>query len=87
MRDPGSALVLNEVTRNPFVWGALVLCAGLLLAVAYLPGPAAVLGLEPPGADGWVLVLAFSPLPVLVGPVLRAALSPGASARATTPAA
>jgi Ca2+-transporting ATPase len=81
MRDPGSGLVLNEVTRNPFIWGALLLCTGLLFAVVYLPGPAGVLGLEPPGAAGWVLVLAFSPLPVLVGPLLRAALFPPPSSR------
>jgi Ca2+-transporting ATPase len=71
MRGPDSGLVRNEVTRNPFVWGALVLCTVLLLAVVYLPGLADVLRLAPPGIEGWAIVLALSALPLVVGPFLR----------------
>jgi Ca2+-transporting ATPase len=71
MRGPNSGIVRNEVTRNPFLWGALALCTGLLLAVVYLPELAGVLKLEVPGARGWALVLGFSALPLIVGPTLR----------------
>jgi len=69
MREPRSGSVRNEVTRNPFVWGALGLCTGLLLAVVYLPGLAEVLSLDPPGVDGWALVLGLGALPVIMGPI------------------
>ena len=71
MRGPSSNLVRNEVTGNPFIWGALGLCTVLLLAVVYLPGLAEVLKLERPGADGWTLVLGLSALPLLAGLILH----------------
>ena len=37
MRSRGSSRCRNEITRNPFVWAAIVLCAGLLLAAVYVP--------------------------------------------------
>jgi Ca2+-transporting ATPase len=73
MREPRSRALRNEVTRNPAVWGALALCAGLLLAVVYVPGLADALKLERPGADGWALVLALSALPIVAGPLLQSA--------------
>jgi Ca2+-transporting ATPase len=75
MRGPGSGLVRNEVTRNPFVWGAFALCTVLLLAVVYLPGLAGVLRLSPPGIEGWTIVLALSALPLVVGPLLSAGIA------------
>jgi P-type Ca2+ transporter type 2C len=71
MRDPGTALFRNEVTRNPFVWAALALCAGLLAVAVYLPGLSLVLSLEHPGAKGWLLILGMSLLPWAVGQALK----------------
>jgi Ca2+-transporting ATPase len=71
MRAPGGGVLRNEVTRNPFVWGALVLCAGLLVVVLYVPALATVLGLEAPGAEGWSLVILLGALPLALGVLLR----------------
>ncbi|MFO7783429.1 MAG: cation-transporting P-type ATPase [Desulfatiglandales bacterium] len=71
MRDPGTAFFRNEVTTNPFVWAALALCAGLLVVAIYLPGLSLVLSLEPPGANGWLLILGMSLVPWAVGQVLK----------------
>lgn len=80
--EPYSRIVRNEVTSNPFVWGALGLCTALLLAVVYLPGLAGVPKLELAEADGWALVLGFSAVPLIVGPKLqRHRGSPGAPLR------
>jgi Ca2+-transporting ATPase len=38
MRESGSGFFRNEITQNPFIWGALALCVGLLLLAVYLPG-------------------------------------------------
>jgi len=67
MRNPGSGWWDNEITRNAWVWAALGLCIGLLLAAVYLPGLARVLSLVHPGADGWLLALAASLVPLLAG--------------------
>jgi len=72
MVSPRSGLISNEVTRNPWVWGAVILCLGLLVAAIYVPILSEVLGTEEPGAKGWILVLALSLAPVLVGQTLRA---------------
>jgi Ca2+-transporting ATPase len=71
MRDPDSALLRNDVSRNPFVWGALALCTVLLLAAVYLPGLSLVLKLVDPGAGGWSLILGMSLLPLLVGQLVK----------------
>jgi Ca2+-transporting ATPase len=71
MRGPGSRSFRNEVTDNPFVWSALALCTGLLLAVVYLPELADILKLAPPGAGGWGLVLCLGALPLILGAMLQ----------------
>ncbi len=70
MRSPGSGLLSNDVARNPWVWGALLLCAVLLfLAVAIAP-IADVLQIADPGLAGWGLVAAASTVPLVVGQAL-----------------
>lgn len=72
MRARGTSLIRNPITTNPFVWGALVLCTGLLLLGTYVPGLAAVLDMVDPGADGWILIIGFSLLPLIFGQILKA---------------
>jgi Ca2+-transporting ATPase len=67
MRDRGTPFLGNEITSNPSIWGALVLCAGLLLAAVYLPGVSDVLQVVDPGARGWPLIFGMSLIPWLVG--------------------
>jgi len=67
MRDKNSGFFNNEIVRNPFVWGALVLCSLLLAATVYVPLLAEVLNITNPGAKGWLLILVMSLLPMVVG--------------------
>ncbi len=71
MRDRGSGWLRNDITRNRYVWGALVLCTGLLLAAVYWPGLAGLLDVEDPGPRGWALVGAVSLVPYLIGQALK----------------
>ncbi|MFZ1862740.1 MAG: cation-transporting P-type ATPase [Polyangiales bacterium] len=71
MVSPRSGFALNEVTRNPWVWGAVILCVGLLLAAVYVPILSRVLGTTEPGREGWTLVLGLSLAPLLVGQSVR----------------
>ncbi|WP_372894047.1 cation-translocating P-type ATPase [Rhodosalinus sp.] len=67
MRDAGTGLFANEVVRNRWVWSAIGLCLVLIAAAVWLPGLGAVLGVVPPDAVGWGLVLGGSLVPLLVG--------------------
>lgn len=71
MRSQGSALLRNEVTRNPFVWGALVLCIVLLLVSLYVPALANVLKLQNLGLQGWMLILGMSLIPLILGQIAK----------------
>jgi len=71
MRDHGSDFWRNDITQNLFVWGALVLCIGLVLAAVYLPVFAVLLKLERLGASSWLLVLFTSLLPWTGGQVFQ----------------
>ena len=66
MRDPGSRFLHNEVTRNPFVWGAVALCIVLLLGAVYIPSLALVLSLQHPSYEGWLLIGGMSFIPFVV---------------------
>jgi Ca2+-transporting ATPase len=67
MRDPGSGWIRNEITGNPWIWGALGLCLALLLLAVYWLPLARVLSVANPGASGWSLAVASSLVPLLVG--------------------
>jgi len=69
VRDLRSGVFVNDVTRNPFVWLAVVLCVALLVAAVYVPGLAGVLKVEQPDATAWGLILGLSLVPWL-GPQL-----------------
>lgn len=63
LRSKGSGFFKNDITVNPWVWGAIALCLVLLFAAVYLPGLADILKNVAPGPAGWltIIVLAFVP--------------------------
>ena len=67
VRDPGAGLFLNEVTRNAYVWGAIVLCLGLIGLSIWLPWLAVLLGLPDPGWAGLLIAVSASFLPLVLG--------------------
>lgn len=66
MRNVRSGLIINEVTQNGWLWGALALCTALLAVPPYLAAPAQLLNLAPLTAAMWAIVLAFSLAPLIV---------------------
>ncbi len=67
MRRAGSGLLVNDITRNPYVWGALALCIALFALALYLPVLAGLLQLTPPDTTGWAIILGFSLTPLFLG--------------------
>ena len=74
MRASGSKPFRNEVTRNPWVWAALLLCTVLLVAPAYFPPIGNVLSLVPPTSTMWAIILCASFAPLLLVQFATAAL-------------
>ncbi|PAY10609.1 ATPase [Bradyrhizobium sp. UFLA03-84] len=74
MRDSKSPLVLNEITRNGWLWSALLLCAMLLAVPPYLPPAARLLQLAPPTAEMWLIVVLLSLAPLVVTQAISAAV-------------
>jgi Ca2+-transporting ATPase len=66
MRGLRSAVLSNEVTRNPWAWAALALCSALLVAPPYIPTIADVLHLARPSVTMWATILGLSLAPTLV---------------------
>ncbi|MBN1247031.1 MAG: cation-transporting P-type ATPase, partial [Anaerolineae bacterium] len=71
MRDHDAGVFKNEVTQNPYVWGALALCVVLLGLAVYVPFLANLLGVVDPGLTGWALVLGLSFVPLVLGQVAK----------------
>jgi len=69
LRDRGSSFVRNDIVRNRFVWGAIAICAGLLLAAVYVPRISEVLRLPPPDGRGWLVVASAGAVTWVVGQV------------------
>lgn len=69
MRDESSNVLVNQVTRNPFIWAALALCTGLLLLAVYVPPIATALGVVDPGVTGWTLIIGSSLVPLILGQI------------------
>ena len=75
MRHPQSGVLRNEVTRNPWIWGALLLCTALLAAPPYLPPMAEVMQLAPPTATMWAIIFGMSVAPLIVTQIVTAAVT------------
>jgi Ca2+-transporting ATPase len=71
MRDHGSDLFRNDITRNPYIWIALAFCSGLLLTAVYLPGLRGVLHVAKPSEAGWCLIIGMSLIPLIIGQLSR----------------
>lgn len=67
MRSRGTGILHNEVTRNPYIWGALAICTVILLGAVYIPGLSDALGTTGLSWRSWGLVFGASLVPLLLG--------------------
>lgn len=65
MRSSSSPIMVNEVTRNPYVWGALLLSGGMLVIAVTTPPLADALRLASLGFAEWQVVMLMSALPLV----------------------
>ncbi|MBS0002376.1 MAG: cation-transporting P-type ATPase [Thioalkalivibrio sp.] len=74
MRTPDSPMLRNDLVTNPWVWGAIVLCAALLAVAVYVPPLAALLQVVPPTPAEWIVILTGSLVPLALGQLALAVL-------------
>jgi P-type Ca2+ transporter type 2C len=69
LRNPEAGVLRNDVTANPYVWGAIVLCLLLIAAALWVPLLAEVLRLAWPGMAGLGLAAVASLVPLGLGQI------------------
>jgi len=69
MRSIGTSVLNNNIVQNPFVWGALVVCGGLLLSTMFVPFLATLLHVQPLQPSDWMVVLLASLMPLVIGQI------------------
>jgi Ca2+-transporting ATPase len=69
MRGEIRRVFVNEITRNSWVWVALVICLVLVLSAIYVPALGSVLALSDPGIAGWLVIVPASLMPLLLAPL------------------
>ena len=66
MSSPHSGLILNEVTKNKFVWLAVVICTGLMIMVFAVPQLRLVLKLAILPEKVWLVSIMAALLPLVL---------------------
>ncbi len=81
MRSRNAGIFDNQVTRNSWIWAAIVLCTLLLAVPPYVAPAADLLELAPLTQEMWSVVLACSLAPLLVNQVVIASSGRGLGKR------
>ncbi len=71
LRKSDSSFVFNEISRNPYVWGAISICLVLFVGSVHLPFAQATLDLVPLTFYEWLTVFGFSLVPLIGQSILR----------------
>ncbi len=71
MREDAMRFVRNEIAANTWIWVAIGICLALILMAVYAPLLRDLLKLVDPGADGWLLIMLASLVPVIFGPFVN----------------
>jgi P-type Ca2+ transporter type 2C len=66
MSSVKSYLFINDITKNKFVWFAIVICTGLMVLVYILPQMRLVLGLVELSTKIWIVSILASLIPLVV---------------------
>jgi P-type Ca2+ transporter type 2C len=66
MASPQSKLLVNEITKNKFVWLALLICIAQMILVFAVPQLRMVLGLNLLSSDMWMVAIIASLIPLVL---------------------
>jgi Ca2+-transporting ATPase len=66
MRNKDTSIINNEVVKNKYIWGAILLSIFLVLLTVYVPGLNTVLKTVYPELEGWILIIGMSFIPLII---------------------
>jgi len=66
MASTYSKIIVNEITKNKFIWFALIICIAIMVLVYVIPQTRLVLGLVIPPMKIWLVSILFSLIPVVL---------------------
>jgi P-type Ca2+ transporter type 2C len=66
MASAQSKLFVNEITKNKFVWFALLICTAQMILVFAVPQMRMVLGLNLLSSDMWMVAIIASLIPLVL---------------------
>jgi Ca2+-transporting ATPase len=72
MSSNNSGMLINEITKNKFVWFALVLCSIQIVVVFAVPQIRLVLGLEVLSSRIWIVSILAALIPVIIFQTIKA---------------
>jgi Ca2+-transporting ATPase len=67
MTEKGAPLIANEITRNRFVWLAIIICFVLLYVALHVPLLSSTLELTVPSSRSWPVILVGGAAPLVIG--------------------
>jgi Ca2+-transporting ATPase len=67
MRLTNTNILFNDITKNPHIWAAVILCTVLLVLTTQVDFFINILSLSPLSKDEWLLVVSCSLFPLVVG--------------------
>jgi Ca2+-transporting ATPase len=71
LRDSGTRIWDNDIVRNAWIWAAILLCTGLLVAAAVAPVLSPLLKTDTPTLHGWYCIFGMSLIPFVIGQLLH----------------
>ncbi|MEG9328324.1 cation-transporting P-type ATPase [Salinimicrobium catena] len=71
MREAKENVFNNQVTRNKYVWLAVIFCVAVLMAAYFIPVLAEVLSFVSLGSREWILIAVASLLPTIIIQIIK----------------
>lgn len=71
MREPEENVFVNQVTRNKYIWMAILLCLGFLAAAYFIPLLKNVLSFQDLGLRSWALIGISSLIPLFIIQIIK----------------
>ncbi len=65
MRESNEPILINQITKNKYIWGALGLCTAILLGAYFIPGLREILSFQNMTAKTWLLITISSICPLI----------------------
>ncbi len=71
MRESVEHIFINQVTKNKYIWYALLFCSAALMAAYFIPGLANILSIQAMDLKLWILIGVTSISPIIIIQIIK----------------